>query len=106
MANLTQTLYQAFQEVDNAISARLHYQYQGEKLAEFYDAASAAEKIYASQYKNGAVSIQDWLDAKETQREAEQSLLENRYNQFTTQATLYQALGGSDIAPRLTAEVE
>ena len=101
-----QTLYQAFQEVDNAISARQHYQYQGEKLAEFYDAASAAEKIYASQYKNGAVSIQDWLDAKETQREAEQSLLENRYNQFTTQATLYQALGGSDIAPRLTAEVE
>jgi len=59
-----QTLYQAFQEVDNAISARQHYQYQGEKLAEFYDAASAAEKIYASQYKNGAVSIQDWLDAK------------------------------------------
>ena len=101
-----QTLYQAFQEVDNAISARQHYQYQGEKLAEFYDAASAAEKIYASQYKNGAVSIQDWLDAKETQREAEQSLLENRYNQFTTQATLYQALGGSDIAPRLSAEVE
>jgi NodT family efflux transporter outer membrane factor (OMF) lipoprotein len=97
-----QTLYQAFQEVDNAISAREHYQYQGEKLQEFYEAASAAEKIYASQYKNGAVSIQDWLDAKETQREAEQSLLENRYNQFTTQATLYQALGGSDIAPLLS----
>ncbi|WP_198134676.1 hypothetical protein [Shewanella sp. MR-4] len=29
------------------------------------------------------------------------ALLENRYNQLTTQATLYQALGGSDIAPPL-----
>jgi len=93
-----QTLYNAFEEVDNAISARQHYQYQAQKLRDQYEAATAAERIYASQYRNGAVSIQDWLDAKETQRSAEQSLLENRYNQFTVQASLYQALGGSDVA--------
>lgn len=99
-----QTLYGAFKEVDNAISARQHYQYQEQRLREQYDAASAAERIYASQYRNGAVSIQDWLDAKETQRSAEVSLLANRYNQFSAQATLYQALGGSDIAARLSGE--
>lgn len=99
-----QTLYSAFKEVDNALSARQHYQYQEQKLREQYKAATAAERIYASQYRNGAVSIQDWLDAKETQRSAEASLLVNRYNQFSAQATLYQALGGSDIAARLSVE--
>ncbi|ABM03512.1 outer membrane efflux family protein [Psychromonas ingrahamii 37] len=90
-----QTLYSAFKEVDNVLSARQHYQ---------YETARAVERIYASQYRHGAVSIQTWLDAKETQRNAEQSLLVNRYNQFSTQATIYQALGGSNIAARLSAE--
>tara|TARA_R110002012_G_scaffold14536_1_gene59813 strand:+ start:4160 stop:5581 length:1422 start_codon:yes stop_codon:yes gene_type:complete len=92
------TLYNAFKEVDNGISARQHYQYQEQRLREQYDAASAAERIYASQYRNGAISIQVWLDSQENQRTAEVALLANRYNQFSAQATLYQALGGSDIA--------
>ena len=92
------TLYNAFKEVDNAISARQHYQYQAQRLREQYDAASAAESIYASQYRNGAISIQVWLDSQENKRSAEVALLANRYNQFSAQATLYQALGGSDIA--------
>ena len=99
-----QTLYEAFKEVDNAISARQHYRQQAERISEQYQAAAAAEKIYASQYKNGAIAIQDWLDAQEKLRSAEESLLENRFNQFTAQATLYQALGGNDIAPSLSAE--
>jgi len=73
-------------------------------LQDQYDAAHSAEQIYASQYKYGAVSIQDWLDAKETLRTTEQSQLENRYNQFSVQAALYQALGGSDIAPSIVIE--
>lgn len=99
-----QTLYNAFKEVDNAISARQHYQYQEQRLDEQYEAATEAERIYASQYRNGAITIQDWLDAQETQRSAELSLLANRFNQFSAQATLYQALGGSDIAPIVEAE--
>ena len=42
--------------------------------------------------------------AQENRRSAESALLENRYNQLTAQATLYQALGGSDIAPPLAKE--
>ncbi|MDW6004516.1 efflux transporter outer membrane subunit [Vibrio mangrovi] len=102
VVNYRQTLYTAMKDVDNALSAKQHYQYQGLKLKEQYDAATAAEQIYASQYRHGAVSIRDWLDAQETQRSAQESLLENRYNQYNVQATLYQALGGSDIAPPLT----
>lgn len=99
-----QTLYNAFKEVDNAISARQHYQYQEQRLDEQYEAATEAERIYASQYRNGAITIQDWLDAQETQRSAELSLLANRFNQFSAQATLYQALGGSDIAAPVKVE--
>ena len=104
--NYRQALYQAFQDVDNAISARQQYAYQGDKLQLQYDSAVAAEKIYASQYRNGAVSIQDWLNAQETMRNAEASLLQNRLNQLTAQATLYQALGGRDIAPALNDDAK
>lgn len=97
------TIYDAFNEVDNAISARMHYQYQEQALRQQYDAASAAERIYASRYRNGAISIQEWLDAQENQRSAEISLLANRYNQFSAQAALYQALGGGDVAGSLSS---
>ncbi|WP_088210193.1 efflux transporter outer membrane subunit [Shewanella sp. Shew256] len=93
------TLYSAFEDVDNAISAKQQYAYQGEKLEQQFSAAAQAEAIYESQYRHGAIGIQNWLDAQENRRSAEAALLENRYNQLTAQATLYQALGGSDIAP-------
>lgn len=95
------TLYEAFEDVDNALSARENYRYQGLRLLEQYDNARAAEKIYESQYRNGAIPVTDWLNAQETRRSAQASLLKNRYNQYVNQATLYQALGGSDIAPPL-----
>ncbi|MGR6501015.1 efflux transporter outer membrane subunit [Shewanella sp. Koi 1] len=96
------TLYSAFEDVDNAISAKQQYAYQGEKLELQFSAAAQAEAIYESQYRHGAIGIQNWIDAQENRRSAEAALLENRYNQLTAQATLYQALGGSDIAPPLS----
>ncbi|MCB1756052.1 MAG: efflux transporter outer membrane subunit [Gammaproteobacteria bacterium] len=93
------TLYQAFEDVDNAISARRHYVLQAEQQQLQYAAASEAERLYENQYRNGAVPIQDWLAAQDDRRSAEESLLENRYNQLTALATLYLALGGSDTAP-------
>lgn len=95
------TLYRAFAEVDNALSARLHYARQGEQLQQEYEAAAAAERIYEIQYRNGAVGIQSWLDAQDNRRNAKSALLENRYNQLTVGATLYQALGGRAVAPAL-----
>lgn len=99
VVNYRKTLYSAFEDVDNAISAKQQFVYQGEKLQQEYLAATEVEAIYASQYRHGAIGIQDWIDAQENRRTAEAALLENRYNQLTAQATLYQALGGSDIAP-------
>ncbi len=99
IVNYRQVLYTAFQDVENALSAREKLMYQSARLQEQYDAASAAEKIYAARYQYGSTSIMDYLNAQESTRNAQASLLENRYNQFITQVTLYQSLGGTDIAP-------
>lgn len=93
-----QTLYSAFQDVENALSARQQYQAQNTYLTTQYQAALAAEKIYQSRYQYGSASLIDWLDAQEDRRSVEADLLENRYNQFQTLATLYQALGDAPLA--------
>ncbi|PNH82514.1 efflux transporter outer membrane subunit [Vibrio diazotrophicus] len=97
-------LYTAFQDVDNALSARENYQYQEEKLQKQYDSAAEAARIYASQYKYGAISITTLLDAQDNERSAKASLLENRYNQLVNLTTIYRSLGGDDLVPQATAE--
>lgn len=92
-------LYTAFQDVDNALSARENYQYQEEKLQKQYDSAAEAARIYASQYKYGAIDITTLLDAQDNERSAKASLLENRYNQLVNLTTIYQSLGGEDLVP-------
>lgn len=94
-------LYNAFEEVANYLSARKHYQYQGEKLHDQYVNAQQIEKIHESQYSVGAINMVDWINAMEERRDAQAALIENKYNQFITQAKLYQSLGGKDIAPAI-----
>ena len=52
----------------------------------------------ADRQRFGAVAMQDWLDAQETRRTAEESVLENQLDRITNLITLYQALGG-DATP-------
>ncbi len=92
-----QTLYSAFQDVDNALSAKQQLAYQAEKLLKQYQSAEEVARIYDNQYQNGAIQFSDLLDAQTDERDAKASLLENRYQQYVAQATLYQALGGEDI---------
>lgn len=98
-----QTLYAAFQDVDNALSARDSYQVQAQSLQTQYDAARQAETLYEARYRYGAVSIMEWLNAQDNSRNAQAALLENRYNQLVAQVAVYQALGGKDVAPPVKA---
>lgn len=93
-ANFRQTLYSALADVENSLSARQQYQAQNTQLEKARQAAIMVEKLYETRYRMGAVSLQSWLDAQEKRRTAENSLAENRYNQFANHATLCQALGG------------
>lgn len=92
--NYRKTLYAAFQDVDNALSARENYQYQAEKLVQQWQSAAEAMRIYQSQYQHGAIEIKTLLDAQENERNARAALLENDYHQRVTLSTLYRSLGG------------
>jgi outer membrane protein TolC len=91
------TLYQAFEEVANLLSAQHNNDIQGQILNAQLINAEEIERIYASKYRHGASDMIDWITAMESRRTKESSMLENKYNQLVNQATLYQSLGGSDV---------
>lgn len=96
---LRKTFYTALSEVENQLSARQHYVNIAQQLSQTLTLAEQADKIAAVRYHNGAIDMQSWLEQQEKHRTAEKNLLENRYQQLTTQLALYQALGGNITAP-------
>ncbi|MEK5760494.1 TolC family protein, partial [Acinetobacter variabilis] len=60
--NYRQTLYQAFADVENALSARTELdkqvRYQEQNLA----LAERTERLYEVRYRNGAVALSNYLD--------------------------------------------
>lgn len=93
--NFRQTFYTALSEVENQLSARQHYVAAGTQLQRSLLLARKTESITAARYQTGDIEMQSWLDQQEKRRSAEKLLLENRYQQLTTQMALYQALGGN-----------
>lgn len=101
-----QTLYTAFAEVEDALSARRNLALQEERLEATLAAALAAERIYEARYREGADSLQSWIDAQEDRRSAQENLLQNRLEQLDNQVGLYQALGGgTGLEPALPLPV-
>jgi len=94
VVSFRQTLYEAMEEVENALSNRDHLAGQGNHLTENLAQAREVERIYEVRYKAGSGTLKDWLDAQDTRRTAEESLAENLYTRLTNYVTLYQALGG------------
>lgn len=92
-----QSWYQALAEVENALSARVQYEVQGESLTRALDAARTAERLAEVRYRAGSVPLKTWLDAQETRRQAELNLAANRLNRLNALATLYLNLGGDTV---------
>lgn len=97
--NFRQTFYTALSEVENQLSARQHYLNAGTQLSRSLSLAQQTETISAVRYQAGDIEMQSWLDQQENRRSAEKALLENHYQQLTTQMSLYQALGGNPAQP-------
>ena len=89
------TLWQALSDVDNALSARTQLEAQRVALARSLAAACTAQRLTEIRYRAGAVSIQAYLDAKASRRQAELVLSANRLAQLENYAALCQALGGA-----------
>jgi NodT family efflux transporter outer membrane factor (OMF) lipoprotein len=87
------TLYTAFKEVDDALSARAQLAAQIQSREASLDAATHSTRLYEVRYRAGAVPLRHWLDAKERERMAELALAEARLQQLQVDMQLMQALG-------------
>lgn len=103
VAGFRQTLYQAFAEVENALSARDQYGLQAADLRAALENARTAERLYEVRYRAGSTSLKTWLDAQENRRQAETALAQNRLNRLNTQVSLYKAVGGDSSLRRTPA---
>lgn len=93
-----QTLYQAFTDVENALSARQQYAAQALALEDSLTNARTVERLDEVRYRAGSITLQVWLDAQETRRQAEVALAQNRLNRLETYVSLCKALGGDAAA--------
>jgi NodT family efflux transporter outer membrane factor (OMF) lipoprotein len=98
VVNFRQTLYSAFSDVENALSARTNYAEENKQLTDSLALARKAEQLVEVRYRAGSIGLQSWLDAQESRREAERALAIVRLAQFKNCLALYQSLGGSMAA--------
>ena len=92
-----QTLYQAFADVENALSARTELNQQVALQERNVQLAEKTERLTEVRYRNGAIALKNLLDAQETTRNARLSLIQTKQSQYNTYVTLMQSLGGSPI---------
>lgn len=92
-----QTLYQAFADVENALSNRTQLNQQVQLQQRNVELANKTERLTEVRYRNGAIALKNLLDAQETTRNARLSLVETKQNQYNAYVTLMQALGGSPV---------
>jgi NodT family efflux transporter outer membrane factor (OMF) lipoprotein len=95
ITNFRQSLYTAFADVENALSARTQLLRQGEQFAMQLTAAREAERLYEVRYRTGSTSLRIWLDAQQSRRTAELRVQENRLGQLNSLSTVYRVLGGA-----------
>ena len=92
-----QTLYQAFADVENALSNRTQLDQQVQLQQRNVELATKTERLTEVRYRNGAIALKNLLDTQETTRNARLSLVESKQNQYNAYVTLMQALGGSPL---------
>ncbi|TCB34120.1 efflux transporter outer membrane subunit [Acinetobacter sp. ANC 4910] len=92
-----QSLYQAFGDVENALSARSELDQQVKLQQRNLELAEKAERLTDVRYRYGAVALKNLLDQQETTRSARLTLVNTKQSQYNAYVTLMQALGGSPI---------
>ena len=92
-----QTLYQAFADVENALSARTELSQQVQLQQRNLELAEKVERLTQMRYRYGAVALKTLLDQQETTRTARLTLVNTKQSQYNAYVTLMQALGGSPI---------
>ena len=92
-----QTLYAAFADVENALSARNELDKQVQLQERNVQLAEKTERLTEVRYRNGAIALKNLIDAQKTTRDARLSLVQTKQSQYNAYVTLMQGLGGSPI---------
>jgi NodT family efflux transporter outer membrane factor (OMF) lipoprotein len=87
-------VYNAFADVDNAMTQRQSYQQQKINQQRNLQLSQQRLALARSQYQAGAVSIQTLLDAEDALLTIESNLSELQYNYLNSTMKLWLALGG------------
>lgn len=95
--NYRKTLYQAFADVENALSNRVELNQQIEHQRKNLALSQKSAQLNEVRYRNGAIALKNVLDAQENVRNTQIALTQMQYNQYNAYVTLIQALGGSPI---------
>lgn len=95
VVNFRQTFYSALSDVENSLAARENFNEKILQLQNSLELARKAEQLTEIRYRTGSTSLQLWLDAQESRRDAERALALVRLNQLKNCMTLYLTLGGA-----------
>lgn len=88
------TLWQAFADVDNALAARTQLAQEAASVEKSLRSAERIEHLTETRYRAGSASLQAYLDARQSRRQAELVVAANRLARLENYAMLCQALGG------------
>ncbi|WP_455814669.1 efflux transporter outer membrane subunit [Pseudomonas graminis] len=89
------SLYLALQETENTLSARQYLTKQADYLRDILKQSTEAERLTLVRWQQGSTDIKPWLDAQQSRRQAELSLLQNTLARKNNAVQLYAVLGGS-----------
>lgn len=88
------TVYSALQDIDNAMSQRLTWQQEKQRLQEDLALSMQRLTLVESQYRHGHVAYQTLLDAQNALLSSENALVNTHYNYLYSTLKLWLALGG------------
>jgi multidrug efflux system outer membrane protein len=94
VANYEKAIQTAFREVADALVARRIYAQQIEAQEALVTAEQKRYDIANTRYRQGADTYLNVLSAQQDLYNAQQSLLQTRFDNLSNQITLYKALGG------------
>lgn len=99
LRSYSQTALQAFEEVENAITAErlLTARLASQKLA--FEEAAAAEELTTRQYLGGTTNIFNLINAQQRRISAESGFIAAAQNRLSNRINLYLALGAPFMTP-------
>lgn len=97
LLSYAQTVLEAYEEAENALSAENYLALREEALKLAYEEAAAAERLTERRYASGAATIFNLLDAQTRRIASESSYIQAQQQRVSNRVRLYLAIGGDFV---------